>query len=144
MGNLIKTIICFFVMQLCYSQTKTTYPSIIVIQKDTLVCFNTEQSKQIAIWNEQRKECIELRSNDNQKINQLKNINTTQTGIISNLENEVYQYKKNIEDKDKIIKLSTEEKEVLKKEIRKQRRGKWIAIFSGLGAVLTTTFILTL
>jgi len=68
MRNLIKTMIFVFVIQLCYAQTIKTYPAIIVIEKDTLVCFTTEQSKQIAVWNEQRKECVELRKNDNQKI----------------------------------------------------------------------------
>jgi len=82
MSNLIKTIICVFALQLCYAQTKTKYPSVIVIEKDTIVCFTTEQAKQMGVWNEQRKECVELRSNDNQKMNELKNINTTQTGII--------------------------------------------------------------
>ena len=30
------------------------------------------------------------------------------------------------------------------KEIRKQKRGKWIAILSGIGGVFLTTFIFTL
>jgi Zn-dependent oligopeptidase len=141
MSSLIKTIICVFALQLCYAQTKTKYPSVIVIEKDTLVCFNTEQSKQIAVWNEQRKECVELRSNDNQKMNELKNINTTQTGIIYNLEKEVYQYKKNIEDKDKLIGVYEDEKKSLKKEVRTQKIGKWIAI---IGGVVLSTLCLTL
>lgn len=142
MSNLIKIIICVFALQLSYAQTTIKkYPSVIVIEKDSLVCFTTEQSKQIAVWNEQRKECIELRSNDTQKINELKNINTTQTGIISNLEKEVYQYKKNIEDKDKLIGICEDEKKSLKKEVRTQKVGKWIAI---IGGVVLSTLCLTL
>jgi Zn-dependent oligopeptidase len=144
MKNLIKTMIFVFAIQLCYSQTIKTYPSVIVLQKDTLVCFTTEQSKQIAVWNEQRKECIELSKNDNQKISELQKITTTQIGIISNLENEIIQHKKNIEDKDKLIGVCEDEKKSLTKEIRKQKRGKWIAIIGGIGGVFLTTFILTL
>jgi len=144
MKNLIKTIIFVFAIQLCYAQTIKTYPSVIILQKDTLVCFTTEQSKQIAVWNEQRKECVELRKNDNQTISELQKITNTQIGIISNLENEIIQHKKNIEDKDKLIGICEDEKKSLTKEIRKQKRGKWIAIIGGIGGVFLTTFILTL
>ena len=144
MGNLIKTILFVFALQLCYAQTKTKYPSVIVLENDTLVCFTTEQSKQMGVWNEQRKECVELRKNDNQKISELEKITTTQTGIISNLENEIIQHKKNLEDKDKLIGVCEDEKKSLTKEIRKQKRGKWIAIIGGIGGVFLTTFILTL
>jgi septal ring factor EnvC (AmiA/AmiB activator) len=144
MENLIKTMIFVFAMQLCYAQTIKKYPSVIVLEKDTLVCFTTEQSKKMAVWNEQRKECIELRKNDNQKISELENIKTTQTGIISNLETEIIQHKKNLEDKDKLISVCEDEKKSLTKEIRKQKRGKWIAIIGGIGGVFLTTFILTL
>jgi hypothetical protein len=144
MGNLIKTIIFVFVIQLCYAQTIKTYPSIIVLEKDTLVCFTTEQSKQIAVWNEQRKECVELRKNDNQKISELEKITTTQTGIISNLENEIVQHKKNFDDKNSLLLICEDEKKSLIKEIRKQKRGKWIAILGGIGGVFLTTLIATL
>lgn len=144
MGNLIKTMIFVFVVQLCYAQTIKKYPSIIVLEKDTLVCFTTEQSKQIAVWNEQRKECVELRKNDNQKISELEKITNTQTGIISNLESEIVQHKKNFEDKNSLLLICEDEKKSLTKEIRKQKRGKWIAIISGIGGVFLTTFILTL
>jgi ribosomal protein S6 len=74
----------------------------------------------------------------------LQKITTTQIGIISNLENEIIQHKKNIEDKDKLIGVCEDEKKSLTKEIRKQKRGKWIAIIGGIGGVFLTTFILTL
>jgi Zn-dependent oligopeptidase len=147
MGNLSKIILFIFAFQFCFGQQKeikTKYPSVIVVGKDTLVCFTTEQSKQMGVWNEQRKECVELRKNDNQKISELNNISNTQKGLISNLENEVFQYKKNIQDKDKLISICEDEKKSLNKEIRKQKRDKWIAILSGIGGVFLTTFIFTL
>ena len=101
MKNLIKTTIFIFLCQVCYAQTKEKYPVNILIENDTLVCFSKEQSKQIAVWNEQKKECFELRKNDNEKIVQLEKIATTQTGIINNLESQVIQYKENLGDKDK-------------------------------------------
>ena len=144
MGNLSKTILFIFAVQFFSAQTIKTYPSIIVLEKDTLVCFTTEQSKQIAVWNEQRKEFVELSKNDNQKISELKKITTTQTGIISNLEKEIVQHKKNFEDKNSLLLICEDEKETLKDEVGKQKRDKWIAIISGIGGVFLTTLISTL
>ena len=137
MGNLSKIILFIFAFQFCFGQQKeikTKYPSVIVVGKDTLVCFTTEQSKKMGVWNE----------DDSEKISELNNISNTQKGLISNLENEVFQYKKNIQDKDKLISICEDEKKSLNKEIRKQKRGKWIAILSGIGGVFLTTFIFTL
>ena len=137
MWNLIKTILFVFALQFCYAQQiKTKYPSVIVLENDTLVCFTTQQSKQIAVWNEQRKECLELRKNDNQKINELENISNQQTGLISNLEKETGLLNANLKDKDSLIKICEDEKKSLKKEVRKQKIGKWIAIIGGV--VLST------
>ena len=137
MGNLSKTILFIFALQFCSAQNiKSKYPSIIIVEKDTLVCFTTEQSKQIAVWNEERKECIELSKNDNQKISELEKIKTTQAGVISNLENEVVQYGKNISDKNKLILICKDEKDTLTDEVRKQKVGKWVAIIGGI--VLST------
>ena len=142
MGNLIKTILFVFALQFCYAQQiKTKHPSVIVLENDTLVCFTTEQSKQIAVWNEQRKECLELRKNDNQKINELENISNQQTGLISNLEKETGLLNANLKDKDSLIKICEDEKKSLKKEVRKQKIGKWIAI---IGGVVLSTLCLTI
>jgi len=133
MKNLIRILFVVFFTQFSYAQIKNTYPSTMLIGKDTLVCFTTSQAKQMAIWNEKRKECIELSKNDNQKITELNNIVTKQDSIISNLEKEVIQYTETISDKDNLINICEDEKTSLKKEIRKQRRGKWIAIICGVG-----------
>jgi hypothetical protein len=39
------------------------------------------------------------------------------------------------------LQVCEDEKKSLNKEIRKQRRGKWIAIAGGIGGVLLTTII---
>lgn len=132
MGNLINTILFVFALQFCFAQQiKTKHPSVIVLENDTLVCFTTEQSKQVAVWNEQRKECLELRKNDNQKINELENISNQQIGLISNLEKETGLLNENLKDKDALIEICEDEKKSLKKEVRKQKVGKWIAIIGG-------------
>jgi hypothetical protein len=132
MSNLIKTILFVFLAQISFCQTKSKYPSVIIANNDTLVCFTTKQSKQMAVWNEQMKECVELRKNDANKTNELINISTTQTGIISNLEDEIILHIQTSKDKDALLNICEDEKKSLKKEIRKQKFGKWIAIISGV------------
>lgn len=141
MGNLSKIILFIFAVQFCSAQqVKQKYPSVIVVEKDTLVCFTTEQSKQMGVWNEERKECVELRKNDNQKISELQKITTTQTGIISNLENEIVQHKENFEDKNNLLLICEDEKDTLKDEVRKHKIGKWVAIIGG-GLLFTVSLI---
>jgi hypothetical protein len=114
MKNLIK-IIFVFLCQISFSQTKEKYPTVIVLKNDTLVCYTTLQSKQMAVWNEQMKECVELRKNDSNKTNELINISTTQTGIISNLEDEIILHIQTSKDKDALLNICEDEKKSLKK-----------------------------
>ncbi len=136
MKNLTKTLIFLFFIQIGYAQTKSKYPSVIVIKNDTLVCFTPKQSKEMALFNEQRKECVELQKQDKKTLNELKSINTTQLGIITNLETEIIQHKKTINDNKKLLQICEDEKKSLKKEIIKQKIGKYIAIIGGVGLSL--------
>lgn len=131
MKNLIK-IIFIFLCQISFSQTKEKYPTVIVLKNDTLVCYTTLQSKQMAVWNEQRKECSELQQEDKNNIEILNKITINQSDYISNLEKEIKLHKKTIEDKNKQFKIFEDEKKSLNIQIRKQRRDKIIAIAGGL------------
>jgi hypothetical protein len=71
----------------------------------------------------------------------LENIITQQKGLISNLEKEKGLLKANLQDKDALIMICEEEKKSIKKEVRKQKIGKWIAI---VGGVALSTFLLTI
>jgi len=141
MKNLISVLTIIFICHFTYSQVKPKYPAVMVINKDSLVCFTTEQSKQIAVWNEQRKECLELQSEDKKTIVELNKVVNKQLEIISNLETEITLHKKTISDKETLLQVCEDEKKSLNKEIRKQRRGKWIAICSGVGVFILTTLV---
>jgi organic radical activating enzyme len=140
MSNLIKILIFVSFSNLTYSQV-SKYPSVMYVNNDTLVCFTTSQSKQMALWNEDRKECIELSKIDNQKINELEKIINSQGVIISNLEEEIIKHKDNISDKDLLMKVCEDEKKSLKKEVRKQKLAKWISI---IGGISLSVFCLTI
>ncbi len=132
MKNLISLFVVVILCNSLNAQVKNEYPSVIILDEDSVVCFTINQSKQMAIWNEERKECLELQSEDKKTISELQKINNTQTGIISNLENEVAMHKKTIEDKDLLLGICEDEKTNLKKDVKKHRRGKWIAIVGGV------------
>lgn len=108
------------------------YPKTIVIENDTIICFTTTQSKQLAIWNEQRKQCQELRVLDGKEITKKDGIISEQNSIISKQDSIIFNYRSIIVEKEKIITIHEEERKLLKKEIRTQKIGKWIAIISGV------------
>lgn len=137
MKNLISIILFVFIVNVAYSQNK--YPIVTIIKNDTLICFTIEQSRQITIWNEERKECAELQKVDREKVIELEGINKKQLVIISNLETEINQHKATITDKNNLLKLCDEEKNSLKKEVRKQKTGKVLSIIGGV--VLSVLFL---
>jgi hypothetical protein len=137
MKNLINIILLIFILNVAYSQNK--YPIATIINNDTLICFTIKQSRQMTIWNEERKECAELQKVDREKIIELEGISKKQLGIISNLESEINQHKGTIIDKDKLLKLCEDEKKFLKKEVRKQKTGKVLSIVGGV--VLSILFL---
>ena len=108
------------------------YPKTIVIENDTIICFTTTQSKQLAIWNEQRKQCQELRVLDRKEITKKDGIISEQNAIINKQDSIIFNYRGIIVEKEKIITIHEEERKLLKKEIRTQKIGKWIAIISGV------------
>lgn len=128
MKNLINVIFILFLSQALNGQQIKKYPSVIILSYDTLVCFTTQQSKQMALWNEDRKEFFELRKLDNERIEEMQRKSNEQNVVISNLEKEIVQYKHIVSDKDELLKINEDEKKQLKKEVRKQKAGKWIAI----------------
>jgi hypothetical protein len=137
MKNLINVILLIFIVNIAYSQNK--YPIVTIVKNDTLICFTIEQSRQMTIWNEQRKECAELQKVDREKIIELEGISKKQLDIITNLESEINQHKGTITDKDKLLKLCEDEKKYLKKEVRKQKTGKVLSIVGGV--VLSILFL---
>ncbi len=128
MKNLISI---FFLVFFSFANAQK-YPKTIVIENDTIICFTTAQSKQLAVWNEQRKQCQELRILESKEIIKKDGIIYEQNTIINNQDSIIFNYRSIIVEKEKIITINEEEKKLLKKEVRTQKVGKWIAIISGV------------
>jgi hypothetical protein len=128
MQNLISILFIVFAFNLIGQK----YPKSLVIGNDTLVCFKVAQAKQLAIWNEERKQCQELRIIDNNELIKKDQIIIETNSIIESKNKIIESNQLIILEKDKIIDINEQEKKLLKKQLRNQKIGKWIAIVSGI------------
>lgn len=108
------------------------YPIQSVIGKDTVLIFSQEQANKIAQWNEERKYC-----NDNNELLKLE-LQQKDT-IIHLLENQINEfvviedkYKSIIKGKDELQEICNDEKNILNKEVKRQKRQKWASIIGGI------------
>lgn len=124
--NLIVLFSVFF--QVAFSQLKNEYPIVSVIENDSVVIFSLKQSKKLIEINEQKKECFELKAILNNEIIQKDTIIYAQRKKIENLNSIVDEKQSIIKTKDELIQICEEEKGNLRKEIRKQKIGKWLSI----------------
>jgi predicted nucleic acid-binding Zn ribbon protein len=113
-------------------QKKVEYPAVKVIEKDTVVIFLMDQAKDIAKQNEERKK---LKSDVKIMNEQLK----FKDSIITMQETQLLDFRMIKFDYDEIVKqmarqqkTCNDEKALLDKEIRKQRRQKFASIGVGV------------
>ena len=108
------------------------YPKTSVIAEDTVLIFSQDQAKKIAQWNEERKYCIE-----NEELLEL--LIQEKDTIIKHLSKQVEdftiveeRYKDIIKGKDDLQEICEQEKKIIHKEVKRQKRHKWVAIVSGI------------
>ena len=145
MKNLIKVITCVFCLLLtsdAFSQVKTSkYPSIQVIESDTVIIFDLEQGRKLAIINESKKHLEQLNEIQLKELNQKDSIIINQNAIIVHDDKIKKAYSDIIIENKKLEKLCQDEKSILMQEIKKQKRYKWTAIISGITLNITTLWI---
>ena len=145
MKNLIKFVICVFCLLLtsdAFSQVKTSkYPSIQVIESDTVIIFDLEQGRKLAIINESKKHLEQLNDIQLKELNEKDSIIINQNAIIVHDDKIKKAYTDIIIENKKLEKLCQDEKSILMQEIKKQKRYKWTAIISGITVNITTLLI---
>ena len=125
----INLIVLFSILfQFAFSQLKNEYPIVSVIENDSVVIFSLKQSKKLIEINEQKKECFELKSILDNEIIQKDTIIYAQRKKIENLNSIAEEKQSIIKTKDELIQICEDEKGNLRKEIRKQKIGKWLSI----------------
>ena len=142
MKNLIKFVICVFCILLtsdAFSQVKTSkYPSVQVIESDTVIIFDLEQGRKLAIINESKKRLEQLNEIQLKELNEKDSIIINQNAIIVHDDKIKKAYNDIIVENKNLEKLCQDEKTILDQEIKKQKRYKWYAI---IGGITTTSFV---
>jgi hypothetical protein len=146
MKNLIKLITCVFCVLLtsnAFSQVKTSkYPSIQVIESDTVIIFDLEQGRKLAIINESKKHLEQLNEIQLKELNEKDSIIINQNAIIVQNDKIKKAYNDVIIENKNLEKLCQDEKIILMQEINKQKRYKWTAIISGITVNIATLWII--
>lgn len=114
-----------------------TYPKLILLDEDSCIVFTLEQSKTMAVWDIKYEECRET-------LDIAEAESATKDSIINNQSSQIVEYVK-IDSTYQLIDqenvelraILEEERQILKKDIRKQKRQKWLI---GIGGFLTTAF----
>ena len=145
MKNLIKVVTCVFCLLLtsdAFSQVKTSkYPSIQVIESDTVIIFDLEQGRKLAIINESKKHLEQLNEIQLKELNEKDSIIINLNAIIVHDDKIKKAYTDIIIENKNLEKLCQDEKLILMQEIKKQKRYKWTAIISGITVNITTLLI---
>jgi len=145
MKNLIKLTVCFFCILITsetFSQVKTSkYPSIQVIESDTVIIFNIDQGRKLAIINESKKSLEKLNEIQSKELSQKDSIILNQNAIIVHDDKIKKAYSDIITENKKLEQLCQDEKKILFDEIKKQKRYKITAIISAITINITTLWI---
>jgi hypothetical protein len=146
MKNLIKFVTCVFCILLtsdAFSQVNTSkYPSVQVIESDTVIIFDLEQGRKLAIINESKKHLEQLNEIQLKELNEKDSIIINQNAIIVHDDKIKKAYNDIIVENKNLEKLCQDEKIILDQEIKKQKRYKWTAIISGITVNITTLWII--
>lgn len=115
------------------------YPKVIVHETDTVLAFSLAQARKLSVFNEERKECLDLQTDLESQIKELERIKTENEKQLTNMD----KVKKDYDDILVAIKenksLCETEKNILKTQRDDQIQHKWFAI----GAGTLTTFFMT-
>jgi hypothetical protein len=114
------------------------YPKSLVIEKDTVICFTTNQAKKLALINEENKMLKQTLSiSDNQQV-KLQEIISNQENIIENSKVIERKYLELLNSYEVEKKANDKVRSMLKRQILKQTIFKYISIGAG---VLTSGFL---
>lgn len=133
----IVSLFAVFMLFKVYSQH---FPRTVVLGQDTCIAFTLDQSKEMAKWNEERKENYKLYSLCAKQIIMIDSVVTAQALQLDNMGSINRNFKDIIGQKDELLLLSEAQKKSLVHEVKIQKRQKWIAI--GLG--ILSTAVLTI
>jgi len=137
----LNNIIVFLVFGFISMAQKEPYPRVIIHEEDTVLGFTLKQARQLSVFNEERKECLDVKQDLEGQIKEFNRVNTEQKGQIANLE----KVKKDYDDVVKAINdnkaLCESEKGIIKTQRNDQIKYKWFSIGAGSLTTLFMTYL---
>jgi hypothetical protein len=139
----VNKLLSIFLTVIVSSVFSQEYPKMVVIENDSCIIFTLEQSREMIVWDVEYNECKDERKILLEEMALKDSVITNQKDMVAEY-NEILELYNGIKDeKDTLIQLHVEEKQLLEKQIKKQKRQKFIS--SALGVIATsilTTIIL--
>lgn len=127
--------IVFLLSNFCYSQK---YPKTIIIDSDTCIVFSNEQSKEMIKWDLEKEECLKEKGI-------LQNELSLKDTVVSNLTNQILEYKKIQENQQIIIKENIEISKLYKQQLdiseKQLKKQKLKTFLYAVGGICTTSFM---
>lgn len=135
-------LLVLMLVPVCVSAQDTIqkFPMVTNFMGDTVIIFGFEQGLELSQRNEERKECLIRKDILEQRIVEKEVIITEQEEQIQAQDTIIAKYEENESHYEDLIEISEEEKKALKKEVKRQKRGKIIAII-GAGVVSVVAII---
>jgi len=130
---MIRYIICllFFSVLFRFNATSQGFPRSIILEEDTCIVFTLNQSKEIAKWNEQKKENFDLLEICSEQVILMDSIVLFQDSQLKKSGLINLKFKNIIQQKDELMLFAEAEKKSLLQEVKVQKRQKWISISVG-------------
>jgi hypothetical protein len=114
------------------------YPKVIVHNTDTVIAFTLPQARKLSVFNEERKECLDIQKDLKAQINELERISKEQKGQLVNMDKIQGDYNDIVKAVNENRQICDAEKKIIETQRNDQRKYKWFSI--GVGS-LTTVFM---
>lgn len=134
----LSSLIVFLILGFFSIAQKEPYPKVVIYETDTVLAFTLKQARQLSVFNEERKECLDIKSDLEGQLKEFQRVNSEQKGQLANLEKIKKDYDDVVKATNENKSLCETEKQILKSQRNDQIKYKWFSI--GVGS-LTTLFM---
>lgn len=114
------------------------YPKVIVHNADTVLAFTLPQARKLSVFNEERKECLDIQKDFKAQINELERISKEQKVQLVNMDKIQADYNDIVKAVNENRQICDAEKKIIETQRNDQRKYKWFSI--GVGS-MTTVFM---
>lgn len=134
----LSSLIIFLALTVGLFGQTDSYPKVIVHNADTVLAFTLTQARKLSVFNEERKECLDIQKDLKSQINELERISKEQKGQLANMDKIQADYNDIVKAVNENRHICDAEKKIIETQRNDQRKYKWFSI--GVGS-LTTVFM---